>query len=130
MSNQRDRARVTRSSGNVFADLGLSDADEALAKADIARQIARIIERRGWTQTRAAEALGIDQGSVSKLVRGHLEPFSTERLLRFLTLLDQDIEIVVRPTPASRQHAGLRVRIEDDPLPIAATSVRKGGIQA
>ena len=129
MNNERDRARVTQSSGNVFADLGLPDAEEALAKADLARQIARIIERRGWTQGRAAQVLGVDQARVSNLVRGRLEGFSTDRLLRFLNLLDQDVEIAVRPAPASRQHAGLRVRFFDEPLPIAAAAVRKGDIR-
>jgi predicted XRE-type DNA-binding protein len=117
--------RVTRSSGNVFADLGLPDADEALAKADLARQIARIIERRDWTQAQAAQVLGLDQPRVSNLVRGRLEGFSTDRLLRFLNLLGQDIEIAVRPTTAAHPHAGLRVRFVDDSPSIAAVWVRE-----
>jgi predicted XRE-type DNA-binding protein len=114
--------RIVNSSGNVFADLGLPDADEALAKADLARQIARLIQRQGWTQVRAAQALGIDQPKVSALVRGRLEGFSTERLIHFLNKLDQDVEISVRPKSATTHHAGLRVKIEEDVPSTVATA--------
>jgi predicted XRE-type DNA-binding protein len=97
------------SSGNVFADLGLPDADELLAKADLTVQISRIIEERGLTQSKAAALLGVDQPKVSALVRGRLEGFSIERLTRFLNALGQDVEIVVRPKPASRTRAHTRV---------------------
>ncbi len=99
----------TESSGNVFADLGLPDADELLAKADLAIQISRIIEDRALTQAEAASLLGVDQPKVSALVRGRLEGFSMERLYRFLNALGQDIEIVVRPKPRAQSHAEVRV---------------------
>lgn len=102
--------RVTQSSGNVFADLGLPDADEALAKARLAQRIAAVIQKKGLTQIDAAATLGIDQPKVSALLRGKLTGFSTDRLLRFLTALDQDIEIVVRDKPSrARRHATLSV---------------------
>ena len=107
--------RITRSSGNVFEDLGLADAEEALAKADLTRQIGRLIGRRGWTQQQAAQVLGIDQPKVSALMRGRLGGFSIERLIHFLNDLDQQVEISVRAKAATTQHARLRVHIEDDP---------------
>ncbi len=104
-----DEARITKSNGNVFEDLGLPDADHLLAKADLALEIGRVIEERGLTQAEAAEMMGVDQPKVSALVRGRLDGFSMERLYRFLNSLGQDVEIVVRPTPKSRESPSLRV---------------------
>ncbi len=101
--------KVDASAGNVFADLGLDDADELLAKAELTRRIAALIRARRLTQAAAARALGIDQPKVSRLLRGHLDEFSGERLMRFLRLLGQDIEIVVRP-PRTRRLGYLRVK--------------------
>jgi predicted XRE-type DNA-binding protein len=104
-----DEAKVTPSSGNVFADLGLPNADEEAAKVDLAFEISQIIEERGLTQTQAAEVMGVDQPKVSALVRYRLDGFSMERLYRFLNALGRDIEIVVKPKPKSRKEATLRV---------------------
>jgi predicted XRE-type DNA-binding protein len=93
----RPAQEVEASSGNVFADLGVPDADEALAKAELARRICAILAGRKLTQAKAAAVLGIDQPKVSALVRGKLDGFSTDRLFRFLNALGQDVEIVVRP---------------------------------
>ena len=101
------RPEIHRSSGNVFADLGLPDADELQAKADLAIQISRTIGQRKLTQMEAAEILGIDQPKISALIRGRLTGFSMERLYRFLNALGRDVEIVVRP--AARKRASLRV---------------------
>jgi len=84
-------------SGNVFADLGLPNAGELEAKADLALEISRAIADQGLTQAEAADVLGIDQPKVSALVRGRLSGFSMERLYRYLNALGKDIEIVVRP---------------------------------
>ena len=94
----------TVGSGNVFADLDLAEPEELLAKAGLAHQICTIIEERGLTQTQAAEVLQVTQPKVSLLMRGRLAGFSMERLVRFLLMLDCDIEIMVRrhPTPAGR----------------------------
>jgi predicted XRE-type DNA-binding protein len=105
----KEELNYTESSGNAFADLGLPDADELLAKADLALQISRSIEERGLTQAEMSELLGVDQPKVSALVRGRLEGFSMERLYRFLNALGQDVEIVVRPKPRAHSHAGVRV---------------------
>ena len=103
------KIRVTRGSGDVFADLQVTEADEALAKAKLAAQIAGAIGQQGLTQTEAADLLEIDQPKVSALLRGRLTGFSTERLIRFLNALGRDVEIVVRPKPRSRARAQLRV---------------------
>lgn len=104
-----DDIKVTPSSGNVFADLGLPDADQLLAKADLAIEISKIIDERELTQAEAAEIMGVDQPKVSALVRGRLDGFSMERLYRFLNALGRDIEIVVRPLPKNRTEAHTKV---------------------
>jgi predicted XRE-type DNA-binding protein len=91
----RDEMEVTAGSGNVFEDMGLPDADEALAKAKIAYTINTAIRERGLTQVEAARVLRIDQPNVSRLMRGRLSGFSLERLFHFLTLLDLDVEVSV-----------------------------------
>jgi predicted XRE-type DNA-binding protein len=83
-------------SRNVFADLGLEAPEEALAKAELTVKISEIIEAKGLTQAAAAKILGIDQPKVSALLRGKLTGFSTERLIRFLNALGQDVKIVVK----------------------------------
>ncbi len=94
---------VTPSSGNVFADLGLPDADDLMAKANLALHIRRVIEARKLTQVRAAKLLGIDQPKVSSIINGHLDGFSTDRLMRFLNDLGCDVQIAVSaPHPKSR----------------------------
>jgi len=96
---------VVASSGNVFADLGFSNANEMLAKAELARQIASIIAHRHLTQVDAARLLGTTQPKVSDLLRGKLAGFSLERLIRFLNALDRDVRIHVSAKPRARQHA-------------------------
>ncbi len=101
---------MEESSGNVFADLGLPDPDERLAKADLSIAIARTIRDRRLTQAQAAELLGIAQPDVSNLVRGRLSGWSLERLTRLLNRLGQDVEITIRP--AEKGEPGhLRVRV-------------------
>ena len=100
---------VEASSGNVFADVELPDADTALAKAELAGRICAILAARKLTQTQAAAVLGIDQPKVSALIRGRLDGFSTDRLFRFLNALGQEVEIVVRPRRQRSGHASTRV---------------------
>lgn len=91
------------SSGNVFADLGIENPEEALAKAELARQIAKLIKKKKLTQKRAAEILGIDQPKVSALIRGRLRSFSLERLIRFLNELGQDVSIMISPAQSTER---------------------------
>ena len=97
------------SSGNVFADLGVSAPEEALAKAKLTAQISEIIAAKGLTQAAAARVLGIDQPKVSVLLRGKLMGFSTERLIRFLNALGRDVEIVVSARSRTRGPGHLQV---------------------
>src|ERR1700730_4117889 len=97
---------VERGSGNVFADLGLPNPEERLAKADLAIRIAGVIRARRLTQASAARILKIDQPKISRLL---LSGFSSERLMQFLTLLGRDVEIVIKTAPRSRRQGHLRV---------------------
>ncbi len=94
--------RIIPSSGNVFADMGLPDADELDTKVRLAATIIRIVERRDLTQAQVSEALDINQPKVSALLHYKLEGFSVERLMRFLTALGQDVEIVIKAKPRTR----------------------------
>jgi predicted XRE-type DNA-binding protein len=101
--------RITRGSGNVFADIGLPHPEEYLVKAQLAVAITRVIEARGLTQRQAAALMGVDQPKVSHVLRGRLADFSTDRLITFLTGLGRDVEIVVKAAPRSRKQGRLRV---------------------
>ena len=103
------KADHTVGSGNVFADLGLPNAEEMLAKAELAQKITAILTRRRLTQAEAAKLLGVDQPKVSALKRGRLSGFSLERLVRFLILLGRDVEIVVKERRRARGQARLLV---------------------
>jgi predicted XRE-type DNA-binding protein len=117
MTTRSRRPKTSRSievepgSGNVFEDLGLPDAAERLAKAELARVIRKIVADRGWTQRRAAAVLGIAAPDMSDLVRGKLARFSQERLERFLNALDMDIRIQVAPRRKGKKHAGVTVEL-------------------
>ena len=100
---------VTPGSGNVFADLGFPEPEEELTKAQLASHIRQIIKRRRLTQAAAASLMGIDQPKVSALLNGRLANFSSERLMRLLTTLGQDVEITVKAKPRNRAHGRIRV---------------------
>lgn len=85
-----------QSSGNVFADLDMPNAQERLTKADLAIKICEIIQKRSFTQVQAAKFLKIPQSSIVDLVRGKLEKFTIDELFRLLNALDQDVQIVIR----------------------------------
>jgi len=101
--------RVTSGSGNVFADLGLAEPEEELAKAQLATRIHDIVRARRLTQLAAAMLMGIDQPKVSALLNGRLANFSSGRLMRLLTTLGQDVEIVIKAKPRRRQRGRVRV---------------------
>lgn len=90
------------SSGNVFKDLGFPNPERELLKAHLTMQIYTLIKARGLTQKQAGRVLGIKQPHVSTLMKGRSGSFSVERLMEFLTALDQDVEIRVRPASAGR----------------------------
>ena len=102
---------VERGSGNVFADLGLPDADAHLVKAELVSRIDDIVSQCGITQTEAARLLGLSQPDVSRLLRGDFREYSLERLFRLLATLGRDIEIVIRQP---RSPSGGKLRIVAD----------------
>jgi predicted XRE-type DNA-binding protein len=97
------------SSGNVFADLSLPEADDLLVKAELAAKIIAEVHRRRMTQVQAAAVLGIDQLKISALKQGKLSGFSIKSLMRFLLRLGRDVEITVKGKSKSRSTARLRV---------------------
>ncbi|MGD0666754.1 MAG: helix-turn-helix transcriptional regulator [Bryobacteraceae bacterium] len=101
--------KIVRSSENVFTDLGLADAGERQTKVQLAVAINELLHHRGLSQGKAAELLGINQPKVSALSKYHLEGFSVERLMRFLTSLNQDVEIVIRSRPRARRPGSVSV---------------------
>ena len=103
------RKAVIESSGNVFADLGLPNAEQELMKARLTLRIHRIIQDRGMTQAQAAIALGVKQPHVSWLMNNRAGSFSVGRLLEFLTRLGQDVEVTIRPT--RRDHGEMSIRV-------------------
>jgi predicted XRE-type DNA-binding protein len=109
MAKRKIKAPVVASSGNVFADLGLRNADEKQTKARLAFAINRIIASRNLSQAAAARCLAVNQPKISALLHYRLAGFSVERLMNFLTALDRDIEIVIRPRPRSRKGARILV---------------------
>jgi predicted XRE-type DNA-binding protein len=91
---------VTTGSGNVFADLGVNQPEEALAKARLVETIADLLGRRDVSQARAGRLVGLTQPQVSRLLRGDTRDFSYERLMRILTSLGQDVDITIRTSRA------------------------------
>ena len=92
------KMKVTRGSGNVFADLGLPNPEQELLKAQLTLQIYRIVKARKMTQTQAGAVLGIKQPHVSALMRNRAGNFSVGRLMEFLNRLGHDVRITVKPT--------------------------------
>jgi predicted XRE-type DNA-binding protein len=108
--------KVIKSSGNVFADLGINNPEEAMAKADLVLQINKIFKQKHLTQEKAAKLLRIDQPKVSALLNGKLSGFSTDRLIRFLNALGRDVDIVIKFRPRSRKPGHIRVVNESEEI--------------
>ena len=107
------RATVTKGSGNVFLDLGFSEekSAELTLKSSLLQALQETIKGRGWKQVEAAAQLGIDQAKVSKLLGGQMAGFSIERLVHFLSLLGQDVEVTVRKAPRGRRQGTVLARV-------------------
>ena len=98
------------SSGNVFADLEVEQAEAMLAKAQLAMAILEAIDKRGLTQQQAAKLLGTERSNVSKLKRGReLRKFSFDRLLSWLNKLDRDVTLTVKSKPGNQDTGHLHV---------------------
>lgn len=92
---------VEEGSGNVYADLGMANADEMVVKAQLAIKIGEIISRRKWSQQHAAEVLGIPQSKLSKMLRGQFRGISEAKMLDCLTRLGRNVQIVIGPARRS-----------------------------
>jgi len=102
-------SKIEHGSTNVYADIGMADAEEMLVKAQLATKIGDILRRRKLTQVQAAELLGITQPKLSGLLRGQFRGISEAKMLECLTRLGRDIEIVVKPAPRSRTEGHVSV---------------------
>lgn len=106
----KNKIEYTKSSGNVFKDLGLPNPDMEFLRASLSLEVFKILEKRKLTQKEAGKILGIGQPDVSKLMNGNFERFSVERLIKFLTKLDRDIDIAIkRHSSQSETPAGVHV---------------------
>src|SRR4030088_1547251 len=94
---KKRKIEIYEGSGNVFADLGLPNPEERLLKANIVSELHRLIKERGLTQVKAVKLIGIHQPDLSLLLRGDFDDYSVERLMKMLTVFEQDIEIVMKP---------------------------------
>lgn len=104
-------AKFELSSGNVYADLGVKDADAMLVKAELVMTISGIIRERGLTQATAAELVGLTQPKLSNILRGQFHGVSERRLIDCLTRLGRDVEIVVKEKPRSRASGRLSITV-------------------
>jgi predicted XRE-type DNA-binding protein len=97
------KSKITQSSGNIFADLGLENSQEHYVKAHIVILISKMIDAQNLSQGQAASKMGLRQPDVSKLLRGRFEGFSLERLLNFVRALGSDIEIKIKPSKPKQE---------------------------
>jgi predicted XRE-type DNA-binding protein len=113
MSNRsgerRKEVAVEKGSGNVYEDLGVPDSEDMLVKAQLVRQIAEIIRERRLTQAEAAKVLRLTQPKISRMLRGEFRGISERRLLRCLTRLGHDVQIVVKETTTKRAEGRVTV---------------------
>ena len=97
MNSKKSLPAHTKGSGNIFADLGLPDAEEHQLKAALVVQLKRLMSERDMTQMETAEIVGMKQPDLSKLLRGQFKLASVDKLMRMLTVFDQDVEITLKP---------------------------------
>ena len=102
-------SKITRGSGNVFADIGTPDAESHLLKAELVRRIGLLIDVADLTQSDAAERLGMSQPDVSKMLKGQFRPISIERLLQCVVALGQTVTIDIGPPSGRKSQPKIRV---------------------
>jgi predicted XRE-type DNA-binding protein len=103
-TRQIDGVEIHRGSGNVYADLGLPDADKLHIKTGLVIEIRKVIRSLGLTQQEAAKRMGISQPKVSDMMRGDLANLSERKLMDCLARLGYDIQISIRPARAAVGH--------------------------
>jgi predicted XRE-type DNA-binding protein len=104
-----DSIEIETSSGNVFTDLGLPDADKLKIKSGLVIEITRAVRRLNLTQEEAARRMGIPQPKVSGLLRGDFANLSERKLMECLNRLGYDIEIKVKPAAEPVGHLTLAI---------------------
>jgi predicted XRE-type DNA-binding protein len=104
-----DLLEIEESSGNVFADLEIPNADEYLAKAKLANKICELLEQKKLNSKEAGELLGVNESNILALMTGKLDDFSSETLFRFLNCLDQEIYIIIKPKLTTNQQPQIKV---------------------
>lgn len=102
---------IEAGSGNVFVDLGFKDAGERKLKLELAIRLNQLIDGQRMSQAVIGKLFGISQPHVSELRNYKLDRFSTERLLRFMTMLDLDVEILIKPKTGKRKPGSLSVSV-------------------
>jgi predicted XRE-type DNA-binding protein len=107
--NKKQDASIRRGTGNVFADLGFPDAETHLLKAELMSRVQDILEERQLTQTEAAKITGVSQPDLSRMLKGRFRDVSVERIMRMLTKLGCEVDIIVKR--ANRRFAPIRLEI-------------------
>ncbi len=108
MSKKNDTA-IRRGTGNIFADLNFPDADTHLLKAQLMSRVQDTMRDRKLNQTEAARIMGVSQPDVSRMLRGQFRDVSVERIMRMLTKLGCEVDIVVKPHGRKKAFAAIRV---------------------
>jgi addiction module HigA family antidote len=121
------RATVTKGSGNIFRDVGFSEerSAELILKSSLLQALQETIRGRGWKQAEAATQLGIDQAKISKLLAGQMAGFSVERLVHFLSLLGQDVEVTVRRAPRGQRYGTVRAKVSRRASTVCSSSIKR-----
>lgn len=109
MARKSTKVSVQASSGNVFADLKVTNAGEKQTKVRLAVELNQVLKNERISQTAAARRLKVSQPKISALMNYRLDGFSVERLMNFLNALGRDVEIVIRKRPNSRKPGKVHV---------------------
>ena len=111
MKEKIDGIEFERSSGNVFADLGLARPEDRLIKSNLTALITKEISERNLTQSEVGEVVGLDQADVSRLLRGRVSRFSVERLFEILNRLGYTVELRITHEERARHVASTFVNV-------------------
>jgi predicted XRE-type DNA-binding protein len=106
---RKDTLRYEDGNDNIFTDIGVRDPEDSLLRAQLVVQLGKVIRKKSLSQTEIAKILGVDQSKVSKLVRGRISGFTSDRLLRFLVSLGCDVKIEVKQKSRGRKRGRLVV---------------------
>lgn len=99
---------IEMGTSNLFADLGYADADTHLFKAQLVTRLKDVMTGRSMTQTAAAKVTGVSQPDMSRILKGHFRDISVERLMRMLTRLGCEVDVIVRPQEGEGQVSAIR----------------------